>query len=383
MKILRIDILIVIVASILLLTFTGSSPIKGTSLSGQISCTDPRGEGHCINVVFKQVENSIVQVTRKIPNPLNPQLKNNTALGSGFIYDKDGHIITNNHVVGDAKIVDVTFVDGNRYTAMVVGKDVFSDIAVLKIIEKTSHPPRPLLLGNSSKLDIGEPVIAIGNPFGLSDTVTTGIISQVGRSLPDPMGFSISNIIQTDAPINPGNSGGPLLNMNGQVVGINTAVLSSTGAFSGIGLAIPSNSIARIAPVLIQRGNYSHPYLGFSGATLTSDLTGSVDGLPENFKGVLVNSIVKGGPADRAGVRGSITDQYGKVHGGDIITSIDRHPVIRFEDLITYLDEHRSVGDSVMLKVYRDGKLLDVNATLLPRPSPIPYLQTQSPPNPP
>ena len=118
------------------------------------------------------------------------------------------------------------------------------------------------MLGNSSKLQIGEPVIAIGNPFGLSDTVTTGIISQVGRLLPDPMGFSISNIIQTDAPINPGNSGGPLLNMNGQVVGINTAVLSSTGAFSGIGLTIPSNSVARIVPVLIQRGNYSHPYLG-------------------------------------------------------------------------------------------------------------------------
>jgi S1-C subfamily serine protease len=197
------------------------------------------------------------------------------------------------------------------------------------------------------------------------------------------MGFSISNIIQTDAPINPGNSGGPLLNMNGQVVGINTAVLSSTGAFSGIGLTIPSNSVARIVPILIQRGNYSHPYLGLSGATLTSDLTGTVDGLPNNFKGVLVNSIVKGGPADMAGVRGSVTDQYGKVHGGDVIISIDRHPVIRFEDLITYLDEHKSVGDSVMLKVYRNGKLLDVNATLQPRPSPIPYLQTQTPPNPP
>jgi S1-C subfamily serine protease len=310
-------------------------------------------------------------------------LNNNTALGSGFIYDKDGHIITNNHVVGNAKIVDVTFVDGNRYTAMVIGKDVFSDIAVLKIIQKTPHPSRPLLLGNSSKLEIGEPVIAIGNPFGLSDTVTTGIISQVGRALPDPMGFSISNVIQTDAPINPGNSGGPLLNMNGQVVGINTAVLSSTGAFSGIGLAIPSNSIARIAPVLIQRGNYSHPYLGLSGATLTSDLAGTVGGLPENFKGVLVNSIVKGGPADMAGIRGSITDQYGKVHGGDIITSIDRHAVIRFEDLITYLDEHRSVGDSVTLRAYRDGKLLDLNATLQPRPSPIPYLQIQPPPSPP
>jgi S1-C subfamily serine protease len=383
MKILRIDVSMLIVTSVLLLTFICSSPILGTSVSGQISCTDPKGDGHCINMIFKQVENSIVQVTRKIPNPLNPQLKNNTALGSGFIYDKDGHIITNNHVVGDAKIVDVTFVDGNRYTAMVVGRDVFSDIAVLKIIEKTSHPARPLVLGNSSKLEIGEPVIAIGNPFGLSDTVTTGIISQVGRLLPDPMGFSISNIIQTDAPINPGNSGGPLLNMNGQVVGINTAVLSSTGAFSGIGLTIPSNSVARIVPILIQRGNYSHPYLGLSGATLTSDLTGTVDGLPNNFKGVLVNSIVKGGPADMAGVRGSVTDQYGKVHGGDVIISIDRHPVIRFEDLITYLDEHKSVGDSVMLKVYRNGKLLDVNATLQPRPSPIPYLQTQTPPNPP
>jgi S1-C subfamily serine protease len=386
MKMLSHSKVSLILSTFLLLSFAFNLSVLKPSLSEQLSCTDSNAQAHCVNVIFRQVENSVVQITRKIPNPtqmLNPQAQNNTALGSGFIYDKQGHIITNNHVVGDAKIVDVSFVDGNRYTAMVIGKDIFSDVAVLRIIENITEPLRPLIIGNSSELEIGEPVIAIGNPFGLSDTVTTGIISQVGRLLPDPVGFSIPNVIQTDAPINPGNSGGPLLNMQGQVVGINTAVFSSTGSFSGVGLAIPSNSITRIVPVLIQKGNYTHPYLGITGATLTSDLTKTINGLPDNFKGVLVNAIVKNGPADKAGIRGSTTDQYGKVHGGDIIVKVDGRPVIRMENLVTYLDERRSVNDTVTLSVYRNGHILDLRTVLQPRPSPIPYLQTQVPEVPP
>jgi S1-C subfamily serine protease len=337
------------------------------------------------NTIFKQVENSVVQITSKVPpipsnNPQNPQAPNATALGSGFVYDKLGRIITNNHVVGDAKIVDVTFVDGNRYTAKVVGSDIYSDIAVLQVIENITQPLKPLVIGNSSKLAAGDPVIAIGNPFGLSDTMTTGIVSQIGRLLPaSGAGFSIPDVIQTDAPINPGNSGGPLLNMQGQVIGINTAITSDTGTFSGIAFAIPSSTITRIVPTLIEKGNYAHPYIGLSGATLTSDLAQTIVGLPANFKGIVVDSIVKDGPADKAGIHGSTTDQYSKKHGGDVITAIDGHPVTKIDDLISYLEEHKSVGNSITFTVYRNGQSLDLKTTLVARPSPIPFLTIISP----
>src|ERR687889_1374234 len=222
------------------------------------------GDSLSLNNIFKQVENSVVQITRKVPQPSSisppsPESENATALGSGFVYDNKGHIITNNHVVGNAKIVDVTLVDGNRYTANVIGTDIFNDIAVIEIVENLTQqsppPPKPLMIGNSSELEVGEQVIAIGNPFGLVGTMTTGIVSQTGQTIEDPeSGLSIPNAIQTDALINPGNSGGPLLNMNGQVIGMNTAGLFG----SGIGLAIPSNAITRIVPALIEKGNYTH-----------------------------------------------------------------------------------------------------------------------------
>jgi S1-C subfamily serine protease len=338
-----------------------------------------------LNNIFKQVENSVVQITSKVPipssNPQNPQAPNATALGSGFVYDKLGRIITNNHVVGDAKIVDVTFVDGNRYTAKVVGSDIYSDIAVLQVIENITQPLNPLVIGNSSKLVAGDPVIAIGNPFGLSDTMTTGIVSQIGRLLPaSGAGFSIPDIIQTDAPINPGNSGGPLLNMQGQVIGINTAITSDTGTFSGIAFAIPSSTITRIVPTLIEKGTYAHPYIGLSGATLTSDLAQTVNGLPANFKGIAVDSIVKDGPADKAGIHGSTTDQYSKKHGGDVITAIDGHAVTKIDDLISYLEQHVPVGNSITFTVHRNGQSLDLKTTLTARPSPLPFLPVLSSP---
>jgi S1-C subfamily serine protease len=339
-----------------------------------------------LNSIFKQVENSVVQITRKVPPSSilpTPESENATALGSGFVYDNKGRIITNNHVVGDAKIVDITLVDGNRYTANVIGTDIFSDIAVLGIVEnltQQSPPLNPLIIGNSSELEVGEQVIAIGNPFGLAGTMTTGIISQIGRLLPDPQtGFSIPNAIQTDTIINPGNSGGPLLNMNGQVIGINTAGLFG----SGIGFAIPSNAITRIVPTLIEKGNYTHPWLGLSAATLTSDLAESVEGLETNFKGVLVDSIVKNGPADKVGVNGSITDQYGKKHGGDIITAIDGRIVNQNEDLISYIAENKKVGDKITLTIYRNGQFLDLEMTLQERPSLLLYLTEVLSPVPP
>ncbi|HXU95247.1 MAG TPA: trypsin-like peptidase domain-containing protein, partial [Candidatus Nitrosotalea sp.] len=232
--------------------------------------------------IYKNVQNSVVQITSKVTTTDNTIIINgqpledqSTRLGSGFVYDKEGRIITNNHVVEGSKTVNVSFVDGNTYTAKVVGTDPDNDIAVIQIIDNFSDETlTPVTIGDSSSLDVGQQVIAIGNPFGLSDTMTTGIISQVGRLLPNEnaVGFSIPDVIQVDAAINPGNSGGPLLDLNGQVIGMNTAIKTNTGDFAGIGFAVPSNSISRIVPVLIKSGTYSHPYLGISGRSLDQDI---------------------------------------------------------------------------------------------------------------
>jgi S1-C subfamily serine protease len=386
------SLFVLILTALSLLTFQTQSMAQTNTISSS--------SHSFLNTIFKQEQNSIVQITSKIPvpttDPSNPQGRNASALGSGFVYDKQGRIITNNHVVGDAKVVDVTFVDGNRYTAKVVGTDIYSDIAVIQVQnisqgQQQQSLLKPLVIGNSSKLEVGDPVIAIGNPFGLSDTLTTGIVSGVGRLLPSEgaAGFSIPNAIQTDAPINPGNSGGPLLDSQGEVVGINTAIFSGSGqGFSGIGFAVPSNAITKVVPTLIQKGTYPHPYLGVKLATLTSDILQNVTGLPpaaiatSNLEGAYVDTITKNGPADKAGIHGSTTDQYSKKHIGDIITAVDRHPIVRSDDLISYIDQHKSVGDSVTLTVYRNGHTLDLKAVLTARPSPLPFLPTHSAPSP-
>jgi S1-C subfamily serine protease len=371
-------------------------PINSSASTQQNTNSSSSATSLPLKTIFKQAEASVVQITSKIPaataDPLNPQ-SNATTLGSGFVYDNQGHIITNGHVVGDAKIVDVTFVNGNRYTAKVIGTDIYSDIAVLQISQNNTQAQqllssvKPLALSNSSKLEVGDQVIAIGNPFGLSDTMTTGIVSGVGRLLPaaSGIGFSIPNTIQTDAPINPGNSGGPLLNTQGQVIGMNTAIFSATGTFSGIGFAIPSNTIIRIAPALIEKGYYLHPYLGLNGATLTSDLSQNLTGgaAATNLKGIYIDTITKNGPADKAGVQGSTIDQYSKKHAGDVIIGVDGHNIVRIDDLISYIDQHKSVGDNITLTVYRNGHAIDLKATLTSRPSLIPFLTAPSiPPSP-
>jgi S1-C subfamily serine protease len=331
--------------------------------------------------IFKQVQNSVVQITSKgngmqiIING-NPPVDQQSRLGSGFVYDQQGHIISNSHVVSGAKTVDVTFVDGNTYTANVIGNDPSSDVAVLQITDNNYSSAEksgvPLAIANSSKLQVGEQIIAIGNPFGLSDTMTTGIVSQIGRLLPNQdTGFSIPNGIQTDAAINPGNSGGPLLNMQGQVVGMNTAILSGTGGFSGLGFAIPSNIIIRIVPTLIQKGSYDHPWLGISGGSMTADVAQSA-GLPINYKGVVVSSIQSGSPADKAGLKGTTRDIIGpNTHIGDIITAIDGRTVKRIDDIINYIEMHKSVGSNVKLTINRNGQTKDLNAVLQARPSSI------------
>lgn len=299
--------------------------------------------------------------------PLHSQ---STRLGSGFVYDTAGRIITNNHVVEGSKTVNVTFIDGNTYTAKVVGTDRDNDIAVIQITDSFADETLvPLPLGDSSKLEVGQQVIAIGNPFGLSDSMTTGIVSALGRLLPNQnVGFSIPDIIQVDAAINPGNSGGPLLNTQGEVVGINSAISTSTGEFSGVGFAIPSDTVKRIVPVLIKNGVYQHPYLGIAGRSMDPDVA-LANGLPPNFKGVMTEKVVPGGPADKAGLMAATLDDNNIPHGGDIITAIDGHQMKTIYDVIAYLDDQKSVGDKVVLTVNRLGKSLDLTATLVTRPA--------------
>jgi S1-C subfamily serine protease len=342
----------------------------------------------CLNSMFKQVENSVVRLTSKTPtaglsNPVN-QSSNTTTLGSGFVYDKLGHILTNSHVVGDAKGVDVTFPDGNRYTAKVIVSDIY--ISVLQISLHSSQPQRqllsylkPLVLGNSSNLEVGDTVIAIGNPFGLSDAMTTGIVSGIGRSIPISVGaFSIPNAIQTDARVNPGDSGGPLLNTRGEVIGMNTAI-AGTNTLSGIGFAIPSNTITKLVPMLIQKGYYPHPYLGLVVGTLTSDLAQDA-GIPVNLRGIYVERITQNGPADKAGIHGSTTDQYLKKHLGDVIIAVDGHNTTKQDDLINYIGQNKIAGDNITLTIYRNGHAIDLKATLTARPSLLPFLTTRSAP---
>jgi S1-C subfamily serine protease len=328
--------------------------------------------------IFKKVENSVVQITAKTPNP-NLQiiingipLSNKAArLGSGFVYDKQGHIITNVHVIDGASTADVTFVDGNTYRAKVIGKDPSSDIAVLQITDNFSPENLvPLPIVNSSSLQVGQQVIAIGNPFGLSDTMTTGIVSQTGRLLPNPeTRFATPGAIQTDAPINPGNSGGPLLNMQGQVIGINTAINSATGEFSGIGFAVPSNMIIKEIPTIIKTGTYNHPWIGIVGAGLTPDIAQGA-GLPRNSKGVIVASIQSRSPAEKAGLQGiTLNNSSNTQKIGDIITGIDGRHMRSIDDLISYVDLHKSIGDNVMLTVNRHGQILNLNMALETRPT--------------
>jgi len=361
-----------------------TQPINTTSQG-----TNPSSSSNplSLNTIFKQVENSVVQITSKTPttsNSSNQSSSNANTLGSGFVYDKQGHIVTNGHVVGDAKVVYVTFPDGNRYTAKVIASDIYSDIAVLQISQNSSQLQRqllsslkPLMIGNSSNLEVADTVIAIGNPFGLSDAMTTGIVSGIGRSIPISVGgFSVPNAIQTDARVNPGDSGGPLLNTRGEMIGMNTAI-TVTNTLSGIGFAIPSNTITKIVPILIQKGSYPHPYLGLVFSTLTSDLAQDA-GIPVNLRGVYVDRITQNGPADKAGVHGSTTDEYLKKHLGDVIIAVDGHNITKRDDLLNYIGQNKIAGNNITLTVYRNGHAIDLKATLTARPSLIPFLTTRS-----
>jgi S1-C subfamily serine protease len=288
------------------------------------------------------------------------------------VFGEEGYIVTNNHVIANANTVDVTFTNGDRSKANITAADPYIDIAVLEIIDtdtKDNKEQGPSLneleLANSSALQVGDPVIAIGNPYGLAGTMTTGIVSQVGRLVPAPgIGFSIPDVIQTDAAVNPGNSGGPLLDAQGRVVGV------TFGGFpGGVNFAIPSNLVQKIVPVLIEEGNYTHPYLGFAGTTLTSDLAMSIPNITQNLKGVSVNTIVQDGPADKAGLKGTTIDQYGRKHGGDVIVGVDGNEMREFEQLVSFIERDKSPGDTVALSVFRNGSIIDLELPLEGRPN--------------
>jgi len=291
-------------------------------------------------------------------------------MGSGFVYDNLGHIITNAHVVDGADKATVTFLDGSQYNAEIIGKDKFTDIAVIKVSEK----PRllhPLEIGDSSLLQVGEQVAAIGNPFGLSGSMTSGIVSQIGRLIAaQDSGFSIPDVIQTDAAINPGNSGGPLLNMRGQVIGINTAIQSISGEFVGIGFAVPSNTVSKIVPTLIEEGKYPHPWIGISGKDIDPDLARVLD--LKQAKGFLVITVVDGSPADKAGLKGMSQTQI--INGeeypadGDIIISVDDKEVRKISDILIHLQREKSVGDEMVLGILRDGDFMHLTLKLVERP---------------
>jgi len=316
--------------------------------------------------LFEQSESGVVSISVIKKSSYG----DSASFGSGFIFDKAGHIITNNHVVENTKKISVTFVDGKSYSAEVIGTDPYADIAVIKIDVNPEYL-NPLPIGDSSILRVGEQVAAIGNPFGLSGSMTSGIVSQLGRLLPvQGTSFSIPDVIQTDAAINPGNSGGPLLNMQGEVVGINTAIYSSDGSFSGVGFSIPSDLVLKIVPSLITTGEFQHPWVGISSANITPDLAELLN--LEYAKGVLIMTVMKDSPADKAGLRGSsqtaITNDVEYTIGGDVILSIDDTEIRQVNDLLTHLQREKNVGDIMNLEVLRDGKMIDIVLTLESRP---------------
>jgi S1-C subfamily serine protease len=328
--------------------------------------------------LFRDTQQSVVQVSGTATN--NNALSGIT-LGSGFVYDTSGHIVTNYHVVAGDDDISITFIDGTVYRARVVGTDQYSDLAVLRIQDDIpTDKLKPLPLGNSSSLRVGQEVVAIGNPFGLSGSMTEGIVSGLNRLIPvyqDPLSnaaapaFSIPDVIQTDAAINPGNSGGPLLDMEGEVIGINSAIFSTTGGFAGIGFAIPSNTIDQVAPSLIATGSYQHPWLGVSGIDMTPEIAEAI-GLGEP-RGFLVIEAAPGGPADSAGVQGGDTpaqlDGREIALGGDVILAINDKDIRKIDDVLGYLQQATKVGETVTLTVWRDGQISQINVTLGPRPS--------------
>jgi S1-C subfamily serine protease len=310
------------------------------------------------------------------PQSQTPQF--NQALGSGFIWDTKGDIVTNNHVIDGATKIEVTFSDGTTVPATVVGADPYSDLAVIKV-DVSADKLSPVTVADSTQVKVGEIAIAIGNPYGFEGSMTVGTVSGLGRDLPTSQvdqtsgaSYSIPDVIQTDASINPGNSGGVLVNDQGQVIGVTSALESSSGSNSGIGFAIPAEIVSKVVPALISAGKYDHPYLGISGTDMSPDIAQAMN-LPTDTRGALVELVTAGGPAAKAGLQASTTTVtingvQGTV-GGDVITAIDGQTIHSMSDIIAYLSIHTQVGQTITLTILRNGQTQTVQVTLGNRPS--------------
>jgi len=333
------------------------------------------------SVVNIQVESTVQSVQMPdIPGfelPQDTPRAPQSGEGSGFIFDNDGHIVTNNHVVEGAEKVLVIFNNGMWARAEVVATDPQADLAVVKVTPPEGMAWKPLPIAEDSTLKVGHMVIAIGNPFGLENTMTTGIVSALGRSFPTGAfganRYSLPDVIQTDAAINPGNSGGPLLDLAGNVVGVNFAIESPVRSNSGVGFAIPASILKRVVTELINDGKFNYAYLGLQGSTITPQLAEAL-GLPDNKLGVYVSDVVPGGPAEKGGIQGASeatkSDSGAEIQtGGDIVTAIGEQPVRRFEDLVSFLATKAVPGDKVTLTVMRDGSEQKFEVELGERPA--------------
>jgi S1-C subfamily serine protease len=337
------------------------------------------GEGNTVNQIYKKDGDGVAFISAQMPaqaaegfSPFgSPEGSPSGGTGSGFVIDKEGHILTNNHVVEGAEEISVKLGDSDTsHAAEVVGTDPATDVALLKV-DAPADQLHPLTLGTSGETEVGDPVVAIGNPFGLDRTVTSGIVSALQREIQAPNGFSINNVIQTDAAINPGNSGGPLIDGSGEVIGINSQI--QTGGTSsgnvGIGFAVPIDTVKAALDQLKETGGVEHAFLGITGASISPELAQAVN-LPVK-KGVLVQSVVPDGPADKAGVEGGeTTASIGGAEinlGGDIITEVDGKKVVSMEEIVTLVNES-DPGEKVELVLLRDGESKSVTVTLADRP---------------
>jgi S1-C subfamily serine protease len=326
--------------------------------------------------VYENVGPAVVNITnRSIGYDMFMQPVPQEGSGSGFVYDDQGHIVTNYHVIEGAEELLVNLADGEEYQAEIVGTDPVNDLAVIRI-DAGDHLPSPVAIGDSDRLRVGQFVVAIGNPFGLEQTLTTGVVSALGRIIQSPEDNRfIGEAIQTDAAINPGNSGGPLLDLQGRVIGVNSQIISPSGASAGIGFAVSVNTVTRVVPQLIAKGYYAHPWLGTDMLPLSASVVNVLRDAGVNLDsetGLLVLSTTAGGPADRAGIEGgSQWLRYGRYQlpvGGDIITAVDGRPTNDLETLTVYLETEKAIGDTVQLTILRDGQQMTIDVTLEEQP---------------
>ena len=324
-----------------------------------------------LNIIYATSLPSIVHI--KVRQTVQGFFQNQerTGEGSGFIWDREGNIVTNYHVVASASIVDVEFADGSQYSASVIGLDPNSDLAIIKV-NSNGKILTPLNLGDSTNVKVGNHTIVIGSPFGQEFSMSSGIVSAIKRTVPSQNAmFSIPNVIQTDAAINPGNSGGPLMDIEGNVIGINSQIISRSGGNQGIGFAIPINSVKKIIPTLIKGEKFEYPYIGITGMDLNTNLKKALE-IASEIKGVMIVDVVKGSPADLGGLlgyTGTVSDNYNSYpSGGDILTAINTIPIKSMSDLLTLLFSDYSPGDSVTFTILRDSGSLDLDITLISRP---------------